>query len=992
MVTPVDSVGQFAVLCVLTEFYNTAGVQLSTKDQKWRGVVQSVFIPGDHTSTVRINLGEAFSESLSDGADADAIGIDLVGGQTYRITLDPFDNTSISNKDPLIGDILDATGASIGLSDDDSGSGTASVLHFTPSTDGTYFIVVTGFGANDPGGWWTLEVNEFNAPTDDFSNALNPSNPISIWETQDGHIGANGDTDTIAISLQAGVAVDITLYGNDIGLFGELADTEIVSFVDDTGTAIDPTLYTTADAVGKFSTGANLDAHQITFTPTSTGIYYITVGAGPGENVGDYSVSVSAKDRGIFSIRANEEFVATGNPEIDAFFLDGPDSNVDHIYTDRDGDGVTTLTYSLPGASPSFSPAVHNNVHSAWTAGFQPVSGVVLDTFLGVMDHISSFANIEFVEVNDSGVEAGIFRIGDTDLDIGSASGALITGWSGFPEWMMAGETWINVDKGLQNAQIIRGLAVPGLTDNNFLINRTIHEFTHNLGLNHANFSSISAGIDPFKLGQEFSVMSRAGFTLLDGTPLVTDLMPQTLMWFDIQAIQAAYGVDTVTTAGDDTFLYSTSVRHFKTIWDAGGADTIDIIGSKDIRINLNPGRWQDVGTVISYSDFSQVVGAISETIFIAPDTTIENIDAAEGDDHLVGNDASNKMIGRQGNDTIIGGRGNDTLRGGNDDDLLIGENAGDSLVGGAGDDTLFGNAHGDILIGGDGDDELRGGDGNDTLRGDKGADAIFGGDGVDWVDYAGSGAGVNANLFAGIGSGGHATNDVLAGIENIVGSLFGDTLGGNDAANEIIGGDGDDSLEGRKGGDALFGGDGADFVGGQNGSDQLFGENGADLVRGGAGNDTLSGGGGVDTLEGGDGDDDLDGGASDDFLDAGKGSDIASGGDGADSLRGRNGGDDLSGDGGADTLKGDGGNDTLNGGDGNDFLFGNFLDDDLLGGRGADTLTGGKGNDLLNGGSDDDRLVGSQGNDTLIGGGGDDTLVGEGGNDTFVFELGKGQ
>ena len=41
--------------------------------------MQSVSIPGDHTSTIRINLGEAFTESLFDGSDADAIGINLMG-------------------------------------------------------------------------------------------------------------------------------------------------------------------------------------------------------------------------------------------------------------------------------------------------------------------------------------------------------------------------------------------------------------------------------------------------------------------------------------------------------------------------------------------------------------------------------------------------------------------------------------------------------------------------------------------------------------------------------------------------------------------------------------------------------------------------------------------------------------------------------------------------------------------------------------------------
>ena len=75
--------------------------------------MQSIVIPGDHTSLVRINVGQSFTELTFNGTDADAIGINLIGGQSYRITLDPaidtFNNFSPSappNKDPLIGDIL----------------------------------------------------------------------------------------------------------------------------------------------------------------------------------------------------------------------------------------------------------------------------------------------------------------------------------------------------------------------------------------------------------------------------------------------------------------------------------------------------------------------------------------------------------------------------------------------------------------------------------------------------------------------------------------------------------------------------------------------------------------------------------------------------------------------------------------------------------------------------------------------------------------------
>ena len=907
-----------------------------------------------------------------------------------------FNPSAPPNKDPLIGDILTSSGTSLGLSDDDSGSGTASTLIFTPSASDTYFIVVTPQGPNDVGGWWTLAVNDFVAPPDDFGNALDPSNPISLWETQDGHIGTNGDTDTIAISLQAGVAVDITLYGNDVGFFGELADTEIVSFVDSMGVAVNPAFLDTATAISQFTSGVGVDAHQLSFTPTQTGIYYLTVGAGPGEATGDYSVSVSAKDRGIFSVRENELFIATGNPEIDAFFIGGLASNVDHIYSDRDGDGVTTLTFSVPGANPGFSAAIHNVINSEWTNGYAPASGPVLDTYFDVTSQISSFSNIEFVQVADTGVEAGTFRIGDTDIVLGSASGALVTGWSGFPKWMMAGETWINRDKGAENTAIIQNFGAAAVTLENFLINRTLHEFTHNLGLNHPDQSSLAGGIDPKFHGQAYSVMSRTSSGEFPDA-LVGDLFPQTLMWLDIQAIQAAYGVDTVTTAGADTYTFDTDERNFSTVWDYGGVDTLVLTGAADTVIKLKSGVWQDVGTSINYyGNTGSVVAVDKTTVFIAPGTDIENVQGGGGNDHLSGSLIANDINGGDGADTLEGGGSADTLNGGAgfdtasyensvaavDVSLLSGTGAGaaasgdvlseiEALTGSAFDDQFIGSNIGNILDGAAGHDNLDGqrgndtligGAGDDTLNGGKGRDVIIGGSGFDVASYANATGGVHVELWSGLGVIGEAVGDQLSGIDALTGSSFNDKLTGSGAGDRLDGGGGHDRLWGSGGGDVINGDAGNDFVNGQRG------------------NDTLNGGLGNDTLDGGKGRDAMDGGVGFDTASYAK----ASGGVHVElwsglGVIGEAAGDFLSG---IEAVIGSSFNDKLTG-DG----AANMID----GGSGNDRLWASGGDDTLIGGGENDLLKGQGGDDVMNGGAGLDTLDGAAGDDTFQFDLGGG-
>lgn len=79
------------------------------------------------------------------------------------------------------------------------------------------------------------------------------------------------------------------------------------------------------------------------------------------------------------------------------------------------------------------------------------------------------------------------------------------------------------------------------------------------------------------------------------------------------------------------------------------------------------------------------------------------------------------------------------------------------------------------------------------------------------------------------------------AGVENIIGSNFGDSLTGNSLDNVLAGLDGNDTLNGAGGNDLLIGG---------SGDDTLDGGDGNDILVGGAGHDTMTGGIGADTFK----------------------------------------------------------------------------------------------------------------------------------------------
>lgn len=356
-------------------------------------------------------------------------------------------------------------------------------------------------------------------------------------------------------------------------------------------------------------------------------------------------------------------------------------------------------------------------------------------------------------------------------------------------------------------------------------------------------------------------------------------------------------------------------------------------------------------------------------------------------------------------------------------------------INGTSGNDKLFGTSRDDSIYGLLGDDALHGSEGNDLLDGGEGNDALDGGGnnggkfGGDTADYSKATDAVIVDLFAGTATGG-AGDDTLINIENIIGSVFSDTLIGDDfGANELYGGKGNDTLLGNDGNDILTGGLGNDFLdGGKGGGDiasysdaagavtvslltgtatgaagkdvlfgieNIFGSSYADTLTGdvnlnqlygGAGNDSLSGGVGFDTLIGDAGDDNLNGGNDDDWLDGGDGNDVLNGGaGGGDTADYSNAASSVN----VNLLTG-----VATGGGGNDTLLniehvnGSFsASNTLTGNASSNQLFGGFSNDTLSGGAGDDTLWGNDGDDALNGGAGADSMNGGWGNDSYVVD-----
>ena len=229
--------------------------------------------------------------------------------------------------------------------------------------------------------------------------------------------------------------------------------------------------------------------------------------------------------------------------------------------------------------------------------------------------------------------------------------------------------------------------------------------------------------------------------------------------------------------------------------------------------------------------------------------------------------------------------------------------------------------------------------------------------------------------------------------IENVIGTIYNDTIWGNDANNDLQGQSGDDIIHGGVGDDSLDGGANSDTLYGENDNDNLNGSTGGDFLFGGDGDDELVGGAGADLLDGGTNTDTASYSNSNAAVSVNLETGVTSGGHAVgdtfvsiENLFGSIYDDILIGDTNANIISGSIGDDNLQGRGGDDILYGGVGSDSLHGGTSNDYIYGEADNDYLNGSNGDDFLYGGDGDDNLIGGAGADLLDGGTNTDTASY------
>jgi Ca2+-binding RTX toxin-like protein len=571
--------------------------------------------------------------------DGDRVTWRLTGADASLLTIDATGAVRLVSP----ADFETRTSYSFTVNADDSGTTNSTgvkavVLTVTDVSDAsqTPIIPETANSNNSTATAQAIDRNQLTVATNsDLTNQALPSATIT------GSISVNADVDFFSITLQAGEQLILDIDHSTNGLDpvvrvynpagGELGyNDDLVSF--------DP---------GSTATIAshNTDSY-LTFRAPTAGTYYFSVesygdgietGPGTGTSNGNYSLNVSI-----------------GPPATMAQIID---EDIDALISGAEWQ-THNLSYGFPTLTSQY-PAGIDETDSP-SDNFEPFNATQQAVVTQQLGLISQVTTLVFA-INNANPGATHLRYAMSDE--AEVAYAYYPPSNGAPGGL-GGSAWFNNSEGDFDNPVLGNYAWMGI----------LHETGHALGLKHGHeFPAISSDRDSL----EYSVMTYRSFpgqSIAGGYTNETWGFAQSLMMYDIAALQRIYGANFATNAGNSVYTFSSTTgemsingvgqgmpggnRIFRTIWDGGGTDTYDLSNyTGGTTIDLRPGEWSTFSGVqrANLGGGHIARGNVANALMFEGNTAslIENAIGGSGSDTLIANQAANQLRGNAGADTF---------------------------------------------------------------------------------------------------------------------------------------------------------------------------------------------------------------------------------------------------------------------------------------------------------------------------------------------------